>query len=88
MFKRFVARSRNSSFFLFGAGGTGKSTFIERQLLPEWQIEVPADVGTGGIWHSAKTLHFDLLNDDVEESFSIDPKRLKREIASLSEKPD
>jgi predicted AAA+ superfamily ATPase len=88
MFKRLVRPSRHSSFFLFGARGTGKSTYIERQLLPDWQINVPAEVNARGVWHSAKTLYFDLLNDDVEESFSKDPEKLKREIAALSEKPD
>ena len=88
MFKRLIKPSRNSSFFLFGARGTGKSTYIERQLLPEWNINVPADVNARGMWNSAEILYFDLLNDDVEESFSKDPEKLKREIAALSEKPD
>lgn len=88
MFKRLIVPSRNSSFFLFGARGTGKSTSIEHQLLPDWRIDVPGDVSSQGMWYSEKTLYFDLLNDDVEESFSKDPERLKREIAALKEKPD
>ncbi len=88
VFKRLVSPSKNSSFFIFGARGTGKSTYIEHQLLPDWNVNVPIELLSKGVWSFRRVLYFDLLNDDVEESFLKDPEKLKREIAALDEKPE
>lgn len=87
MFKRHLSPSSNSSFFIFGARGTGKSTFIESQLLPEWGIELPAAYSVKGTWLFNRILYFDLLDDELEESFTKNPEKLKNEVAALSEKP-
>jgi predicted AAA+ superfamily ATPase len=87
MIHRTIKPSKQSSFFIFGARGTGKSTFIERQLLPEWGITVPAELLAKGKWSFENVLYFDLLDDELEENFAKDPEMLKREVAALKEKP-
>jgi uncharacterized protein len=87
MFYRAVKPSMQSSFFIFGARGTGKSTLIEQQLLPSWGIVVPPELLAKGKWCFGNVLYFDLLDDEIEEMFAKDPEMLKREVAALSEKP-
>jgi predicted AAA+ superfamily ATPase len=87
VFRRLLTPSKNSSFFIFGARGTGKSTFIEQQLLPSWQIKVPTVELEKGFWHSQQVSYFDLLNDEIEESFAAEPERLKKEISALDPQP-
>jgi predicted AAA+ superfamily ATPase len=87
MFYRTIKPSKQSSFFIFGARGTGKSTFIEHQLLPAWGITVPAELLLKGRWFFENVLYFDLLDDEIEESLAKDPEMLKREVAALDEKP-
>lgn len=87
MFYRALKPSSQSSFFIFGARGTGKSTFIERQLLPSWGITVPSELLLKGRWCYDNVLYFDLLDDELEETLAKDPEILKREVAALKEKP-
>jgi predicted AAA+ superfamily ATPase len=87
IFYRTIKPSKQSSFFVFGARGTGKSTFIERQLLPSWGISVPNELLLKGKWCYENVLYFDLLDDEIEEALAKDPEMLKREVAALKEKP-
>jgi predicted AAA+ superfamily ATPase len=87
MFYRTIKPSTKSSLFLFGARGTGKSTFIEQQLLPAWGVTVPAELLLKGKWCFENVLYFDLLDDEIEETLAKDPELLKREVAALDEKP-
>ncbi|NBX18326.1 MAG: ATP-binding protein [Proteobacteria bacterium] len=87
MFYRTVKPSTQSSFFIFGARGTGKSTFIEHQLLPSWGVTVPPELLLKGKWSFENVMYFDLLDDEVEEALAKDPEMLKRELAALKEKP-
>lgn len=50
------------SFFLFGARGTGKTTYINEQFSK-----------------NASVTTIDLLDPDVEEKYSQDPKLLERQ---------
>ncbi|MEY4066457.1 MAG: hypothetical protein RIR26_2665 [Pseudomonadota bacterium] len=87
MFQRSLRTTNQSSFFIFGARGTGKSTFIEKQLLPSWGIVLPTELSEKGKWFFQNIYYLDLLNDDVEEALAKDPELLKREVAALPSKP-
>ena len=72
MVKRIVNPSKSNSFFLFGARGTGKSTFIKNQFLK--------DV-TG-------VMELDLLDPNLEDMYSRRPMHLYEEIRAQTIKPD
>lgn len=73
MIKRLVTPSNKSSFFLFGARGTGKSTFISEQFLP--QIE-------------GEYIYYDLLNDETEERLSRNPSLIASDLTAARKKPE
>jgi len=68
MIRRLISSSYNSSFFLFGARGTGKTTYILEQFLAQFPPE--------------KILVFDLLDDETEERLRRRPNTLAAEIDS------
>lgn len=73
MIHRLLKPSNNSSFFVFGARGTGKSTWIKKQFLP----------------NSAKSfLYYDLLDDETEDRLSKNPNLLKADLAGLKNQPE
>ncbi|MCB0342926.1 MAG: ATP-binding protein [Pseudobdellovibrionaceae bacterium] len=74
MVRRLLSPSKNSSFFLFGARGTGKSTFIEQQWLPTLK--------------SGRCLQYDLLDDDVEERLARSPNKLVQDIEACDTLPE
>ena len=65
MLTRLITPSNNNSFFLFGARGTGKSTFIEEQFFKK---------------SNSQNLTFNLLKPEVEDRFARAPERLRDEI--------
>lgn len=71
MIQRFIKPSKLNSFFLFGARGTGKSTFIKQQFL---QGIPPEEIIT-----------LDLLLPETEDNFARNPQRLKGEILAHQE---
>jgi predicted AAA+ superfamily ATPase len=73
MIYRLLKPSKNSSFFVFGARGTGKSTWVQQQFLPQM---------------SKNVLYYDLLDDETEERLSKNPSLLKTDLSSLKKKPD
>ncbi|MBN23019.1 MAG: ATPase [Bdellovibrionaceae bacterium] len=66
MFTRPVTLSNHYSFFVFGARGTGKSTLINDQFLPQFPAE--------------ENLCFDLLNPEIEDLFLRTPSAFKTQI--------
>lgn len=64
MFRRSINPSKNNSFFLLGARGTGKSTFIQTQFLTEL--------------NNPHVHTIDLLNSDQEEEYRRRPARLEQ----------
>ncbi len=73
MIRRLLKTSSNSSFFIFGARGTGKSTWVKRQFLPKI---------------SKNFLYYDLLDDETEERLSKNPNLLKTDLSVLKLKPE
>lgn len=72
MIHRLLSPSKNSSFFIFGARGTGKSTFIQQQFLPTLKGDV---------------IYYDLLDDETEERLSRNPSRLKTDLTDRKRWP-
>ncbi len=72
MIHRLVNPSKNSSFFLFGARGTGKSTFLESQFLPKLE---------------GNFLYYDLLDDDTEERLARNPSLIETDLMTNGKKP-
>lgn len=72
MIHRLLKPSEKSSFFVFGARGTGKSTFISQQFLP---------------LQKGSCLYYDLLDDSVEERLAKAPQLLESDIAGAKVKP-
>lgn len=72
MFHRVLKPLFSNSFFLFGARGTGKTTFI-RHLMHVCD---------------SKGLFLDLLDPELEDRYSRRPKLLEAEIKALEKKPD
>ncbi len=72
MIHRLLRPSKNSSFFLFGARGTGKSTFVLQQIMAH--LKDPY-------------LYYDLLDDETEERLSRNPNLLKTDIEGQKVKP-
>ena len=72
MFQRIIRPSRSNSFFIFGARGTGKSTFVSRQFLAS----------------SKDTWALDLLDPELEDRFSRVPSSLVEEYRRLPKKPE
>ncbi|MBU0504536.1 AAA family ATPase [bacterium] len=68
MFKRIILPIKSNSFFLFGARGTGKSTFLKHYFQKE------------------KTLWFDLLDFDTEDSLQRNPQAFAQEIEAKKNK--
>ncbi len=64
MIGRLLKPLRNQSFFLFGARGTGKTTFIEHFLSSQ----------------SSEVLTYDLLNPKVADDLMMDPDLFRRQI--------
>lgn len=65
MIHRLLTPSNNSSFFIFGARGHGKSTFIRQQFLPQLEKSF---------------LYYDLLDDSVEERISKNPQLIELDL--------
>lgn len=66
MIHRLVSPSNSSSFFLFGARGTGKTTFITQQFLPKSAND--------------SFLLYDLLDDETEERLRKRPSSLQADV--------
>lgn len=66
MIPRLVKPSKSNSFFLFGARGTGKSTFIKEQFL----ANVPCD----------EVISLNLLLPEIEDIYSRNPDRLRDQV--------
>ena len=73
MIHRLLSTSNNSSFFIFGARGTGKSTFIQEEVLKKIN---PDDY-----------LYYNLLDDETEERLSRNPSLLKTDLTTLNRRP-
>ncbi len=73
MFQRLLKPLKSSSFFLFGARGSGKSTFVLKQFLP------PLD--------PSQFLMIDLLDPEQEDRYARDPKFLERSLDSRARPP-
>jgi predicted AAA+ superfamily ATPase len=73
MFHRLSTLSKNNSFFLFGARGTGKTSLVEGFFKTLQKGK-------------SKCFTIDLLDPDSEENYRNNPNRLKEEI--LAEKYD
>jgi len=67
MVKRLIKPSINSSFFLFGARGVGKSTWIEDEFLSQFK-------------NKNEVLYINLLEDLVEERYLRNPQLLVEDI--------
>lgn len=76
MVERLLRLSKKNSYFLFGARGVGKSTLIRRTLEHHPQ--------------SAQTKWIDLLNDELLETYLLNPQLLYQELSILkkNERPD
>ena len=73
MIQRIVQPLRSNSFFLFGARGTGKSTFIAKQFLSALKPD--------------EVLLIDLLDPEEEDRYARGPESLEKHVASLSRPP-
>jgi uncharacterized protein len=73
MIHRIINPSNNSSFFIFGARGTGKSTYIQSEFLKKLK---PDDY-----------LYYNLLDDETEERLSRNPNLLKTDLTTLNKRP-
>lgn len=73
MIPRLIKPSKSNSFFLFGARGTGKSTFVKKQFLHK--------VSKG------KILVLDLLLPEVEDVYARHPDRLKAQLEARASHP-
>lgn len=73
MFPRICKPLKTDSFFLFGARGVGKSTFVQTQFL--------TDLSPASFWH------IDLLNDDTFDRYLKRPAALEEDLAALRTKP-
>ena len=73
MIHRLVKPSIYSSFFLFGARGTGKSTFISMQFLPLIKESY---------------IYYDLLDDETEERLTRNPSLLATDLNTSGLKPE
>jgi len=74
MVLRLLKPSNNSSFFLFGARSTGKSTWIEQEFMPKL--------------NPTKYLYINLLDDETEERYLKNPSILVQEIDAVPKKPE
>ncbi|MBI3541302.1 MAG: ATP-binding protein [Deltaproteobacteria bacterium] len=72
MIKRLINPSKSNSFFLFGARGTGKSTYIKNQFLKG----VPSE----------EIILIDLLLPETEDLYARNPQRLVAEVKAHQEK--
>ena len=70
MFTRLINPIKQRSFFLFGARGVGKSTFLKTYFKKQ------------------RVLWFDLLDADLEDRFTLNPKTFQMEVASQLKKID
>jgi len=73
MFRRLLKPLKSSSFFLFGARGSGKTTFVLKQFLP------PLD--------ATQYFLIDLLDPEQEDRYARSPKLLERLLASKARPP-
>jgi predicted AAA+ superfamily ATPase len=74
MVNRLLKTSLNSSFFLFGARSTGKSTWLQKYFLSKLKPD--------------KFLYIDLLDDETEQELSKSPQNLIEKIKILKKKPE
>jgi uncharacterized protein len=72
MFHRSITISNKRSFFLFGARGTGKSTFIKKQFLAE----------------AKNLITLDLLDPELEDELARNPSRLRARLQRPGPKPE
>lgn len=68
MIPRLINPSKSNSFFLFGARGTGKSTFIKEQFL----ANIPAN----------EVISVNLLLPQNEDTYARNPERLQAQVAA------
>jgi predicted AAA+ superfamily ATPase len=73
MIRRIINPLESDSFFIFGARGTGKSTFVQSQFFSSYD--------ENQVWH------IDLLNDDIFERYSRKPSLLESDFKELKQKP-
>lgn len=73
MVLRLLKPSNNSSFFLFGARSTGKSTWIDTEFIPK--------IGSN-------YFKINLLDDEAEELYLKNPSALLQQVNALSQKPE
>lgn len=72
MIRRLINPLKSNSFFIFGARGAGKSTFITHQFL--WETDAKA------------VLTLDLLLPETEDLYARNPERLKAAVLAHREK--
>jgi len=72
MVKRHLNPLKNNSFFVFGARGVGKSTFINSQFIQD----------------SSSCWSLDFLDSDIEEHYRKNPKALESEYLAKEKKPE
>jgi len=72
MIRRLLNPSKNSSFFISGARGTGKSIFIQQQFMPTLKGDI---------------LYYDLLDDETEGRLSRNPNLLMTDLMDRKQLP-
>ncbi len=73
MFQRLLRPLKSGSFFLFGARGSGKSTFVLKQFLPPLDPE--------------RYVLIDLLDPEQEDRYARSPKLLERQLDARKSPP-
>lgn len=76
MIQRLFKPLKTQSFFIFGARGTGKSTYLKSQFID-------------GLAKAKNTMHaVNLLEDKFFSRYANDPDLLKSDLLALAKKPD
>lgn len=74
MVRRIIKPLKSDSFFIFGARGTGRSTFVISQFFEGYSAD--------------ETWHLDLLDDDLFDRYSRQPSLLESDFKELKKKPN
>ena len=74
MILRLLNPLKSNSFFIFGARGTGKSTFIKEQFLVD--LKSPSEVWT-----------IDFLDDEVFDRYFTNPSMIEADYEGFKQKP-
>lgn len=74
MLRRVIKPLKTDSFFIFGARGTGKSTFVLSQFF--------SDFSSDKVWH------LDLLNDDIFDRYSRQPSLIEADFKEFKKTPE